>query len=119
MSLLGDAPPKLAPLPRAFFAGLSALLADLRPALVDAAMSKATARGDGVEVVLAHATEIAYSVWAQAAADAIVVGCAALHEEHREAAPALALVAALLCGERDVPGYDGTRLRPVFGAARA
>ena len=116
MSLLGDEPPKLAPLPREFFAGLSALLAALAPPLLDAPMTKATPRDDGVEVVLAHATEIAWSVWAQASAGSILVGCAALHEECADARAALALVAALLCGQREVPGYDGSRLRPDFGA---
>jgi hypothetical protein len=119
MCLLGDAPPKLAPLPREFFAGLSALLATLCPPLLDAHMTKAAPSDDGVEVVLAHATEIAFSVWAQAAPDSIVVGCAALQAEHDDAEDALALVAELLCGERDVPGYDGARLRPSFGAGRA
>ena len=116
MSLLGDAPPKLAPLPRDFFDGLTALLDVLAPPLVDAEMTKATPREDGVEVVIAHAAEIACSLWMQAAADGILVGCAALHEECAQAPQALRLVAALLCGERDVPGYDGSRLRPDFGA---
>jgi hypothetical protein len=116
MSLLGDEPPELAPLPHEFFAGLSALLDALAPPLLDAEMTKATPRGDGVEVVLAHATEIAYSIWAQAAADGILVGCAALHEECAGAPAALAIVTALLCAQRDVPGYDGSRLRPDFGA---
>jgi hypothetical protein len=116
MSLLGDPPPELAPLPHDFFAGLSALLEVLAPPLLDAEMTKATPREDGIEVVLAHATEIAWSVWAQASADTILVGCSALHEEYADAPAALALVAALLCGQRDVPGYDGARLRPDFGA---
>jgi len=79
-------------------------------------MTKASPRADGIEVVLAHASEIAYSVWAQAGRDAIVVGCAAMHEQRPDAAEALAIVAQLLCGEREVPGYDGSVLRPDFGA---
>jgi hypothetical protein len=118
MSLLGDQRPELAPLPREFLAGLDALLEALAPPLLDAAMTKATPRVDGVEVVLAHAREIAFSVWAQADAHVIVVGCAALHEEHADAAGALALVGALLRGERAVSGYDGRRLRPSFAAPR-
>ncbi|HMJ32293.1 MAG TPA: hypothetical protein VK501_00135 [Baekduia sp.] len=119
MSLLGDEPPELAPLPRELFAGLSALLDALAPPLLDAAMTKASVRDDGVEVVLAHAREISSSVWAQAAAGGIVVGCATLHEEHEDAPAALATVAQLLCGEREVSGYDGARLRPDFGARRS
>jgi hypothetical protein len=119
MSLLGEPPPNLAPLPRDFLLGLAALLDVLAPPLLDAEMTKATARDDGVEVVLAHATEIAFSVWAQAAADGITVGCAALHDECADAAAALVVVAALLCGQREVPGYDGRALRPDFGARSA
>jgi hypothetical protein len=119
MSVLGDAPPRLAPLPRDFFAGLSALLDVLAPPLLDHGMTKATPREDGVEVVLAHATEIASSIWAQASADGVLVGCAALHEECPDAPAALVTVAALLCGERDVPGYDGSLRRPDFGARTA
>ena len=81
-------------------------------------MTKATRRDDGVEIVLAHRTEIAFNVWAQAAADAIVVGCSALHAEHHDAAGALETVARLLCGEREVRGYDGAALRPDYGARR-
>jgi hypothetical protein len=119
MTLLGPAPENLAPLPHAFFSGLVALLDALAPPLLDAGMTKATARDDGIEVVLAHASEIAFSVWAQARRDTILVGCAAMHEERAEAGAALALVAALLCGERAVPGYDGSVLRPDFGARRS
>jgi hypothetical protein len=118
MSSLGADPARLAPLPRAFFAGLLALLDALAPPLLDAAMTKASPRDDGVEVVLAHATEIAFSVWVQAERETIVVGCATLHDERADAAQALALVAQLLCGEREVRGYDGAVLRPDFGAPR-
>jgi hypothetical protein len=118
MSLLGPEPGNLAPLPRAFFAALDALLTALDPPLLERSMTKASRRDDGVEIVLAHSTEIAFSVWAQAAADAVVVGCSALHAEHRDAAGAVETVARLLCGERDVRGYDGTRLTPDFGARR-
>jgi hypothetical protein len=113
---LGPAPSQLAPLPRAFYAGLMALLDALAPPLLDAGMTKATPREDGVEVVLAHGREVAFSVWAQASRSSIVVGCAALREERADAAQALALVAQLLCGEREVRGYDGASLRPDFGA---
>jgi hypothetical protein len=116
MSLLGDPPPELAPLPRELFAGLSALLAILAPPLIDPSITKATARDDGVEIVLAHAREIAFAIWVQAATTEITVGCAALHEEHRDAAAALASIGQLLCGEREVRGYDGAPLRPDFGA---
>src|SRR3954468_12949180 len=97
MSLLGPEPANFAPLPRAFFAGLVALLEALAPPLLDRGMTKAGPRADGIEVVLAHAAEIAYSVWAQAGRDAIVVGCAAMHEQRSDAAEALAIVAQLLC----------------------
>jgi hypothetical protein len=107
---------RLAPLPRAFFNGLLALLDALAPPLLDAEMTKATPREDGVEVVLAHAREISFSAWVQAERETIVVGCAALHEERADAAEALALVAQLLCGAREVRGYDGASLRPDFGA---
>ena len=107
---------RLAPLPRAFFSGLVALLGALAPPLLDAEMTKATPRADGVEVVLAHASEIAFSAWVQADRETIVVGCAALHEEHHSAPRALAVVAGLLCGTREVRGYDGATLRPDFGA---
>jgi hypothetical protein len=107
---------RLAPLPAAFLAGLQALLDALAPPLLDAGMTKATPRDDGVEVVLAHATTIAFSTWAQAARDTVVVGCAALHEETTDPAVAIAIVAQLLRGERAVPGYDGAVLRPTFGA---
>jgi hypothetical protein len=119
MSLLGEQPPNLAPLPRDFFVGLVALLDVLAPPLLDAQMTKATPRDDGVEIVLAHATEIAFSVWAQADAEGVLVGCAALHERCPDAAAALVVVASLLCGERAVPGYDGARLQPDFGARSA
>jgi hypothetical protein len=119
MSLLGPAPANFAPLPRAFFTALVALLDALAPPLLDAGMTKATPRGDGVEVVLAHATEIASTIWIQAERDAILVGCAALHEQRADAAQALAVVAELLCGEREVRGYDGAGLRPDFGARKA
>lgn len=119
MSLIGPPPRNLAHLPCAFFAGLEDLLTALDPPLLDRAMTKATARDDGVEVVLAHASEIACSVWAQATATEVVVGCAALHAEHHDAAGALATVERLLCGERDVRGYDGRTLRPDFGCRRA
>jgi len=79
-------------------------------------MTKASPREDGIEVVLAHATEIAFSIWVQAERDAITVGCAALHEELADPATALATVAQLLCGARLVKGYDGAVLRPDFGA---
>ena len=107
---------RLAPLPRAFFDGLLALLDALAPPLLDAEMTKATPRDDGVEVVLAHARELAFSAWVQAERETIVVGCAALHEEHHSAPRALAVVAQLLCGVREVRGYDGASLRPDFGA---
>ena len=111
---------RLAPLPAAFLADLDALLAALAPPLLDDAMTKATPRDDGVEVVLAHATEIAFSAWVQAARDGIVVGCAAMHEETGDPAVAIAIVAQLLRGERAVPGYDGATLRPSFmGNAQA
>jgi len=116
MSPLGAEPAELAPLPRAFLRGLAALLDVLAPPLLDAEMTKASPRDDGVEVVLAHATEIAFSIWAQAERSSILVGCAALHEETADAATALALVAQLLCGAREVKGYDGSALRPDFGA---
>jgi hypothetical protein len=119
MSLLGPEPANFAPLPRAFFTGLVALLDALAPPLLDAGMTKASPREDGIEVVLAHATEIAYSVWVQAERDAILVGCAAMHEQRADATEALALVAQLLSGEREVPGYDGSVLRPDFGARPA
>lgn len=116
MSLLGPEPAEFAPLPRAFFAGLVALLDTLAPPLLDRAMTKASPREDGIEVVLAHASEIAFSVWAQAERTRITVGCAALHEQLHDPATALALVAQLLCGGRLVRGYDGSVLRPDFGA---
>ncbi|MDX6684002.1 MAG: hypothetical protein QOF26_1632 [Baekduia sp.] len=122
MSVLGDPPPGLAPLPRAFLGALAALLDELAPPLLDGPMTKASVRGDGVEVVLAHATEIAFSVWAQADAEMILVGCAALHEEFTGAdgaGAAIGLVRALLCGRQTVPAYDGAALRPDFGTAPA
>lgn len=119
MSLLGAQPPDLAPLPRDFLRGLDALLEELRPSLLDAAMTKASVREDGVEVVLAHATVIAYSVWAQAARDGIIVGCSATETEHARADDALEAIGALLRGEREVRGYDGATLRPDFGASSA
>jgi hypothetical protein len=118
MSLLGPEPARFAPLPRAFFRALVALLDALAPPQLDAAMTKASPRDDGIEVVLAHASVIAYSVWVQAERDAIHVGCAALHETRADATEALALVAQLLCGEREVRGYDGASLRPDFGARK-
>jgi hypothetical protein len=105
---------RLAPLPAAFLAQLRALLDALAPPLLDAAMTKATVRDDGVEVVLAHATRIEYSLWAQAERDTIVIGCAAMHERTPGAAAAVAIVAQLLRGERPVRGYDGATLRPSF-----
>lgn len=110
---------RLAPLPAAFFSGLAALLDALAPPLLDPAMTKATPRDDGVEVVLAHAEVIAFSVWAQASRDVVVVGCSALHAEHADAAPALAMIGELLRGGREVRGYDGAALRPDFGARRS
>lgn len=107
---------RLAPLPAAFLADLVALLDVLRPPLLDAGMTKATPRDDGVEVVLAHATTIAFSAWVQAAREEIVVGCAAMHEQTDDPAVAVAIVAQLLRGERAVPGYDGATLRPSFMA---
>jgi hypothetical protein len=118
MSLLGPEPEKLAPLPRDLFRAVSALLEVLKPPLVDPEMTKASRRDDGVEVVIAHAEVIAYSVWIQAEKDTILVGCSAMHEERAEASEALAIVAALLCGEREVAGYDGRPLRPDFGVRR-
>jgi len=106
---------RLAPLASAFFGGLVALLDALAPPLLDPAMTKATLREDGVEVVLAHAEVIAFSVWAQASGEVVVVGCAAMQEEHPLSAPALGVVEALLRGEREVRGYDGAVLRPDFG----
>lgn len=105
---------RLAPLPAAFLADLDALLAALAPPLLDDAMTKATPRDDGVEIVLAHATTIAFSAWVQAARDTIVVGCAAMHEETDDPAVAIAIVSQLLRGERTVRGYDGAALRPSF-----
>jgi hypothetical protein len=118
MPLLGPEPAKFAPLPQAFFRALVAMLDVLEPPWLDRGMTKASPREDGIEVVLAHASVIAYSVWIQAQRDAIVVGCAALHEERADATEALAIVAQLLCGERDVKGYDGSTLRPDFGARK-
>jgi hypothetical protein len=119
MSFLGAEPAEFAPLPRAFFAGLVALLDALKPPLLDHGMTKASPRDDGIEVVLAHASEIAYSVWIQAERDTILVGCAAMHEERADATQALTLVAELLCGERRVSGYDGAALTPDFGVRGA
>jgi hypothetical protein len=116
MPLLGPEPAKFAPLPRDFFRALVAMLDVLAPPLLDRAMTKASPRDDGIEVVLAHATEIAATVWIQAQRDTILVGCSATHETLRDPTEALALVAQLLCGERDVRGYDGAPLRPDFGA---
>ncbi len=114
MSPLGPEPAKLAPLPRDFLEGLVALLDATAPPLLDDAMTKATPRDDGVEVVLAHTTTIAFSLWAQAAREVIVVGCSATETEHRSAGEALEVVGALLRGEREVRGYDGRVLRPSF-----
>jgi hypothetical protein len=119
MSLLGPEQAQFAPLPRAFFTGLVALLDALAPPLLDHTMTKASPREDGIEVVLAHATEIAFSVSVLAARDAIAVGCAAFSEELTDPAAALATVAQLLCGARLVKGYDGSVLRPDFGARAA
>jgi hypothetical protein len=116
MSSLGPERAELAPLPRAFFTGLVTLLDALAPPLLDQAMTKASPREDGVEVVLAHATDLAFSVSVLAQRDAIVVGCAAFSEELADPAAALATVAQLLCGARLVTGYDGSVLRPDFGA---
>lgn len=118
MSLLGPEPAELAPLPLEFFRAVSALLEALDPPLVDREMTKASVRGDGVEVVIAHAKVIAYSLWVQAEKDTILVGCSAMHEERSSATEALALIAALLCGEREVAGYDGSSLRPDFGVRK-
>jgi hypothetical protein len=107
---------RLAPLPFAFFEGLVALVDVLAPPLLDGTMTKASARDDGVEVVLAHASVIAFSIWAQASREVVVVGCSAFHSEHAEAGAALALVSELLRGEREVRGYDGAVLRPTFVA---
>ena len=79
-------------------------------------MTKASPRDDGIEIVLAHASDIAFSVWVQAEREQITVGCAALHEQLGDPAQALAVVAQLLCGARLVKGYDGSVLRPDFGA---
>lgn len=114
MAALDVDPSRLAPLPAAFLADLNALLDALAPPLLDAGMTKATPRDDGVEVVLAHATTIAFSTWVQAARELIVVGCAAMHEQTGDPAVAVAIVAQLLRGERVVPGYDGSSLRPSF-----
>jgi hypothetical protein len=116
MSRLHADPSRLAPLPASFLTGLNALLDAVAPPLLDAAMTKATPRDDGVEVVLAHAETIAFSVWAQATRAAIVVGCSATHAEHARTDDALALIEGLLRGEREVRGYDGAPLRPDFGA---
>lgn len=118
MPLLGPEPEKVAPLPRELFRALSALLEVLAPPLVDPEMTRASVRGDGVEVVIAHAEVIAYSIWVQAEKDTILVGCSAMHEERASASEALAVVAALLCGEREVSGYDGVPLRPDFGVRK-
>ncbi|WCB95853.1 hypothetical protein DSM104299_04604 [Baekduia alba] len=118
MPLLGPEPARFAPLPQAFFRALVALLDALAPPLLDEVMTKASPRDDGIEVVLAHATEISSTVWIQAERDAILVGCAATHETRTDPTEALALVAQLLCGEREVRGYDGTTLRPDFGARK-
>jgi hypothetical protein len=107
-------PSRLAPLPRALLADLRALLDALAPPLLDVGMTKAGPRDDGVEVVLAHATEIAFSTWIQATREEVVVGCAAMREETDDPAVAVAIVAQLLCGERTVRGYDGATLRPSF-----
>jgi hypothetical protein len=106
---------RLAPLPLEFLEGLVALLDALAPRLLDETMTKASVRDDGVEVVLAHASVIAFSVWAQASREAVVVGCSALQSEFEDAEAALGLVEALLRGEREVRGYDGAVLRPDFG----
>lgn len=118
MSLLGPEPEKLAPLPREFFRAVRALLEVLAPPLVDREMTRASVRGEGVEVVIAHAEVIAYSVWVQAEKDTILVGCSAMHEERGTASEALAIIAALLRGEREVAGYDGVALRPDFGVRK-
>jgi hypothetical protein len=111
---------RLAPLPLRFFGGLVVLLDALAPPFLDVAMTKATPRGDGVEVVLAHASEVAFSVWVQATRDVVVVGCSAMHSEHVDAGAALAVVEELLRGQREVRGYDGAVLRPDFvGMPRA
>jgi hypothetical protein len=119
MPLLGPEPAKFAPLPQAFFRALVAMLDVLEPPDLDQSMTKASPRDDGIEVVLAHAREISYSVWVQAERDQILVGCAAMHEARTDPTEALALVAQLLCGERDVMGYDGAPLRPDFGARKS
>jgi gluconate kinase len=114
MSVLGLDESGLSPLAREVLHGVRTLLDDVAPPALDLGMTKATRRDDGVEIVLAHARETAWSVWVQASRDLVVVGCAALHEEHREAVRALASVAALLHAEREVAGYDGARVRPDF-----
>jgi hypothetical protein len=118
MSLVGPDEAKLAPLPRAVLTALSERLTTLAPPLLDGSMTKATRRDDGVELVLAHARDPSCSVWVQAARDGVVVGCAALHAEFGDAAGAVEAVTRLLCGEREVRGYDGRVLRPDFGATR-
>jgi hypothetical protein len=107
----------LSPLPAEFFAALTALLDALRPPLLDPEMTKASLRDDGVEVVLAHARDVRFSVWAQAFTDAVTVGCGALEQSH-DPPGAVALIGALLCGEHEIAGYDGARFTPDFGARR-
>jgi hypothetical protein len=105
---------RLAPLPLEFFTGLVALLDAVAPPLLDEAMTRASLRDDGVEVVLAHTTTIPFSIWAQASRSEIVIGCSAMHAECPDAAAALRMVDELLHGRREVRGYDGAALRPTF-----
>jgi hypothetical protein len=119
MSVLGPEPEELAPLPRAFFRALVVLLDALGPPWLDEVMTKASRRDDGVEIVLASSRDVAWTVWVQAEREQVLVGCSAMHEERSDPAEALTIVAQLLCGEREVRGYDGATFRPDFGARKS
>jgi hypothetical protein len=122
--LLPDPPGSLPPAPRAFYTGVQAALAWLRPSEMDAAGIEVDFGDGGVAVTLPHASEPEWVIAAQVSRRAAVVFAGPLTEHFTDAGgddwtrPAVELVERALRGQLEVPVVTRGRSVVRVGDAR-
>jgi hypothetical protein len=109
MLVLPDPPDSLPPAPRAFYDGIRTVVAELRPADLDAERVEVDFGDGGVAITFPHAREPEWTLAAQVSRRAAVVFAGPITEHFDDApgedwtAPAVDLVARILRGEVEVP----------------
>src|SRR4051794_34679410 len=117
MVVLPDPPPTLPPAPRAFYDELRAVVAELRPADIDAGRAEVDFGDGGVAVTLPHVREEDWTVAAQVSRAAAIVFAGPLTRHFDASAgpdwtsAAVRFAARALAGELEVPvAYRGDEL---------